>query len=247
RGRVPRTRGRACGGHTHDGRVRLARVKADRARASLQVGGRADSFCNFALVAVAAPDLQNVLVRSCATLPGNCRKGRGEIRWTGTLTPDLASDEIGPALRDRQALSDWTRFPFPFGGSLGLVILTLAMPGLELSACDSSNTTSNSTGMGPTVTLASGQNAPACIAVDANNVYWTNNGTNGSADGTVMKVALGGGAHVTLASGQNGPWGIAVDANNVYWTDNGDLYSANGTVMEVALAGGTPVTLASGQ
>ena len=50
----------------HDGRVRLACVKADRARALLQVAGGADSFCNFALVAVAAPDLQNVLVRSCA-------------------------------------------------------------------------------------------------------------------------------------------------------------------------------------
>jgi hypothetical protein len=49
----------------HDGRVRLACVKADRARALLQVAGGADSFCNFALVAVAAPDLQNVLVRSC--------------------------------------------------------------------------------------------------------------------------------------------------------------------------------------
>jgi hypothetical protein len=45
----------------------MACVKADRARALLQVGGRADSFCNFALVSVAAPDLQNVLVRSCAT------------------------------------------------------------------------------------------------------------------------------------------------------------------------------------
>jgi hypothetical protein len=44
--------------------VRLACVKADRARALLQVAGGADFFCNFALVAVAAPDLQNVLVRS---------------------------------------------------------------------------------------------------------------------------------------------------------------------------------------
>jgi hypothetical protein len=47
--------------------VRLACVKADRARALLQVAGGADFFCNFALVAVAAPDLQNVLVRSWAT------------------------------------------------------------------------------------------------------------------------------------------------------------------------------------
>jgi histidine ammonia-lyase len=60
-------------------------------------------------------------------------------------------------------------------------------------------------------TLASGQNIPASIAVDAQSGYWTNTG-----DGTVMKVAINGGTPETLASGLNSPHCIAVDTKNVY-------------------------------
>lgn len=83
------------------------------------------------------------------------------------------------------------------------------------------------TGGVPT-TIASNQDYPWAVAVDGNNVYWTNYdgasaifvGTPTNA-GTVMEVPLGGGTPVTLASALQGPWGIAVDAANVYFTTAG--------------------------
>jgi len=77
---------------------------------------------------------------------------------------------------------------------------------------------------------------PAGIAIDATNVYWTDNG-----DGTVNRAPRTGGTITTIASGQSFPFGIAIDSTNVYWTNNG------GQVMKAPLAGGTATTLASGQ
>ena len=102
------------------------------------------------------------------------------------------------------------------------------------------------------VTLASGQNGPQNVVVDATRAYWTNEGTaaNAYADGPVMSVLLVGGTPTTLASNQNSPKAIAVDGANVYWTNAGtaaDEYST-GTVARVPLAGSAlPTLLASGQ
>jgi hypothetical protein len=69
---------------------------------------------------------------------------------------------------------------------------------------------------GDIITLASAQNSPGAIAVDATTVYWTS--THSSA-GAVLKIPISGGATTTLASGQAGPATIAVDATSVYWAN----------------------------
>jgi hypothetical protein len=76
------------------------------------------------------------------------------------------------------------------------------------------------------------------IAVDANNVYWTNQGVcpddGGPCSGAVMKVPVTGGTPVTLASGEYSPTSIAVDDTSVYWLNQaGPGGTANGAVKRL--------------
>jgi hypothetical protein len=98
-------------------------------------------------------------------------------------------------------------------------------------------------GLTVATTIASTQNGPQSVAVDKNNLYWTDYNVNGASDGgSVMGMQLNGTTVVTLASGQDRPWGIAIDTVNVYWTDSGD-----GTVRKTPIGMGLISTLASGQ
>jgi hypothetical protein len=78
---------------------------------------------------------------------------------------------------------------------------------------------------GTPTTLASGlMGGVPGIAVDDENLYWTNCGACNEAtkppmNGTVLKVPLSGGRVTTMASRQALPQAIAVDKTSVYWID----------------------------
>jgi hypothetical protein len=100
------------------------------------------------------------------------------------------------------------------------------------------------------VTLASSPNGPWGIAIDSENVYWTETGRErdgggGFYGGAVVKMPLRGGAPVILASNLNEPQAIAVDATSVYWLEVG---GAAGTVVlkKAPLTGDDSMTLVTG-
>jgi hypothetical protein len=112
---------------------------------------------------------------------------------------------------------------------------------------------------GAIIALASGQNNPAGIALDATHAYWANSGSACVADagpcsGAILSVPLAGGEITTLASQLDAPIRIAVDATGVYWsnrgrtctTDAGLSMSCGGSIMTIPVQGGAPTTLASG-
>ena len=71
--------------------------------------------------------------------------------------------------------------------------------------------------------LATGQAHPTRISVDADSVYWTNEGDPGcvAATGSVMKRAKSGGAARVVAQAQRCARGIAVEGQYAYWTTLG--------------------------
>ena len=84
--------------------------------------------------------------------------------------------------------------------------------------------------------LASEQDGPLGIAIDASNVYWTNGAS-------VMKVPKSGGTPTKLASTQ-GAVTLAVEGDSVYWTETAsEVCSA---VVKVPVDGGQTTTLSLG-
>lgn len=100
-------------------------------------------------------------------------------------------------------------------------------------------------GGGQGTLLATGQTAPKQIAVDDQNVYWTNQGDGVSIPGSVVKVPIQGGTPVTLATMcdlQSQPWAIAVADGQVYFTV--EQMTTPWSIERVPAAGG-PTTLMS--
>lgn len=88
------------------------------------------------------------------------------------------------------------------------------------------------------IILASNQNKPWGIAVDAANVYFSNRTSAGS----IVQVPIDGGPTTILASNQNDPDCVAIDTGNVYWSN-----VAGGSVHMVPIGGGPLTVVASGQ
>src|SRR5262249_26301778 len=86
-------------------------------------------------------------------------------------------------------------------------------------------------------TIASGQTYPSALAIDATNLYWTNNGLPGA----VMKANLSSLAFSTLVPGINEPFGLAVDSTYVYVAVTSDDY-----VIKANLSDGTVVAQLTG-
>ncbi|APR82696.1 Putative serine/threonine-protein kinase pknH [Minicystis rosea] len=86
---------------------------------------------------------------------------------------------------------------------------------------------------------AGGEAGLSSLTIDADNVYWTNDG-----DGTVKMLAKSspGGEPTVLATNEGSPRGIAVDDECVYWADY-----TSGLVRAAPKAGGPSITLAAGQ
>jgi hypothetical protein len=90
----------------------------------------------------------------------------------------------------------------------------------------------------PEQLLAPAETLTTCIAVDANGVYWTDQGGGAS---KVLSVPLAGGTPATLAVGADSPGCVAIDSTSAYFTSNDEL-------MQVPLQGGVGAQpIATGQ
>ena len=86
------------------------------------------------------------------------------------------------------------------------------------------------------VRIASGQEYPWGVAIDATNVYWVNQGKPGeTGTGAIMKAPRGGGRASAVVSGLDAPHDLATDGVDVFWT--GKVLSA------VSVNGGQPRTI----
>ena len=98
-------------------------------------------------------------------------------------------------------------------------------------------------GGGPAVSLAplaqAGAVGPEGLAIGGGNLYALS-----SADGSLVRMPLGGGTLATLVTRPEVPVALAVDATNLYWTAL-DRTSTSGLVLQMPLEGGAPTTLAT--
>ena len=185
---------------------------------------------------IPAPTIPNsgvVLTTKAVTLGPEGLSFQQPASFTLTYNPQLLPPSTPASSQELYQILNSSLVAAGTQESVNVTNTSLSVPLAHFSSYVGGTTSS-----GCLATLASGQDQPGGIAVDATSVYWTTNYSN--VVGTVMKVPIGGGTPTTLASGQDYPGPIAVDATSVYWNNY------VGTVMKVPIGGGTPTTLASG-
>jgi hypothetical protein len=126
------------------------------------------------------------------------------------------------------------------GGPLGIVHDVSTLYWISVNGDLFSCPVSGCPASGPTLLMTPTAAGSEALAVDDQNIYWTNG--NPAGYGSVMQCAKAScGTTVTvLASGRSSPMGIAVDATDVYWVESGIYKCAIGG------CGGTPTRVAPG-
>lgn len=95
------------------------------------------------------------------------------------------------------------------------------------------------TDAGAISTLVTGESGPTFVALDSQNIYWTDqNGTVGS----VRQALLDGGNPQQLAPGDPATSPLVVDTSAVYWAE-----PTNGLILSVPIGGGAVTTIAQQQ
>ena len=82
--------------------------------------------------------------------------------------------------------------------------------------------------------IATGQDDPAGVAVDASHLYWASAGDN-----AVVEASLDGSSAHTIVTNQDEPFGVAVSAGHLYWSN----FSTDEEIWEAILDGSNPHTI----
>jgi hypothetical protein len=106
--------------------------------------------------------------------------------------------------------------PFPDGPAFDGAALFWSSTGGWVGMPIPPSTLSSLPASGGTPSLLASPDAPGDIAVDANNIYFTNH------DSALLKMPKSGGAMTTLAAPLMRPRSPVLDDKNVYWLDVGD-------------------------
>jgi hypothetical protein len=174
-----------------------------------------------------------------ATAPQGVAVDATNVYWTNSTTGEVeACAKSGCNSIPTTLVSDasvlYPQSIVTAAGSFYYLVYNFSNPGSVL-ACAASGCNNQPT------TVASNQIGPSALAVDASNLYWTNQA------GQVMQCELGGcsGGPTALATGLGGPFsigGLAVDAANVYWSDSSGI-------VKCAIGGcnGQPSTIVASQ
>ncbi len=88
---------------------------------------------------------------------------------------------------------------------------------------------------GGAISVRTAVTTPGGVAVDANNIYWTDAGDGTATGGSVFSMPLTGGTVTPLATKQNVPYDIGLTSTAVYWTNmSSNVAGITGSVMMVA-------------